>query len=197
MRIKRITRKTKMINKKKIEKGVSMILEGIGEDVKREGLRETPRRVAEFYEEIFCGIFENPKEELKLYSVPNQDEMIIAKKIPFYSLCEHHLLPFFGKAHIAYIPRNNKITGFSRLSRVVEVLASRPQLQERFTAQIADCLMQGLRPKGVLVIVEAEHLCLSMRGIKKPGSLTVTLAMRGVLRKDSIRAEAFALIKGR
>lgn len=197
MRIKRITRKTRMINKKKIEKGVSMILEGIGEDVKREGLRETPRRVAEFYEEIFCGIFENPKEELKLYTVPNQDEMIIAKKIPFYSLCEHHLLPFFGKAHIAYIPRNNKITGFSRLSRVVEVLASRPQLQERFTSQVADCLMQGLRPKGVLVIVEAEHLCLSMRGLKKPGSLTVTLAMRGNLRKDSIRAEAFALIKGR
>jgi len=188
-------RKARWIDKKRIEKGVRMILEGIGEDLKREGLKETPKRVADFYAEIFCGIFEDPKEKLKLYSAPNQDEMIIAKQIPFYSLCEHHLLPFFGQAHLAYIPSKNKITGFSRLARVVEVLASRPQLQERFTGEIADILMQGLKPKGVLVVIEAEHLCLSMRGIKRPGSLTVTSAIRGDLRKDSLRAEAFALIK--
>ena len=173
-----------------------MILEAVGEDPQREGLKDTPRRVADFYEEIFAGLNENPQDQLKLYSAPNQDEMIIVKDIFFHSLCEHHLLPFFGKAHIAYIPSDNKITGFSRLVRVVEVLARRPQLQERLTAQVADALMKVLKPKGVLVVIEAEQMCLTMRGLKKPGSVTITSAIRGTLRKDALRKEAFALIKG-
>lgn len=185
------------MNKRKIEKAVKMILEAVGEDPQREGLKDTPRRVADFYEEIFAGLSENPNEQLKLYSTPNQDEMIIVKDIFFHSLCEHHLLPFFGKAHIAYIPSDNKITGFSRLVRVVEVLARRPQLQERLTAQVADTLMQVLKPKGVLVVIEAEQMCLTMRGLKKPGSVTITSAIRGTLRKDALRKEAFALIKGK
>ena len=184
------------MNKRKIEKAIKMILEAVGEDPQREGLKDTPRRVADFYEEIFAGLNENPQDQLKLYSAPNQDEMIIVKDIFFHSLCEHHLLPFFGKAHIAYIPSDNKITGFSRLVRVVEVLARRPQLQERLTAQIADALMEALKPKGVLVVIEAEQMCLTMRGLKKPGSVTITSAMRGTLRKDTLRKEAFALIKG-
>jgi GTP cyclohydrolase I len=185
------------MDKKKIEKAVKMILEAVGEDPQREGLKETPKRVADFYEEIFAGLSENPRSQLKLYSTPNQDEMIIAKDIFFHSLCEHHLLPFFGKAHIAYIPAGNKITGFSRLVRVVETLARRPQLQERLTAQIADTLMEVLKPKGVLVVIEAEQMCLTMRGLKKPGSSTITSAIRGTLRKTALRKEAFALIKGK
>lgn len=174
-----------------------MILEAVGEDPQREGLKDTPKRVADFYEEIFSGLSENPRSQLKLYSAPNQDEMIIAKNISFHSLCEHHLLPFFGKAHIAYIPSDNKITGFSRLVRVVEVLARRPQLQERLTAQIADTLMEVLKPKGVLVVIEVEQMCLTMRGLKKPGSVTITSAIRGALKKTALRKEAFALIKGK
>lgn len=193
------------MDKRKIEKAVKMILEAVGEDPQREGLKETPKRVADFYEEIFAGLSENPRSQLKLYSTrtgarmgtPNQDEMIIAKDIFFHSLCEHHLLPFFGKAHIAYIPSNNKITGFSKLVRVVEVLARRPQLQECLTIQIADTLMEVLKPKGVLVVIEAEQMCLTMRGLKKPGSVTITSAIRGTLRKNALRKEAFALIKGR
>ena len=184
------------MNKRKIEKAVKMILEAVGEDPQRDGLKDTPKRVADFYEEIFAGLKENPQDQLKLYSAPNQDEMIIAKDIFFHSLCEHHLLPFFGKAHIAYIPSDNKITGFSRLVRVMEVLARRPQLQERLTAQVADTLMEVLKPKGVLVVIEAEQMCLTMRGLKKPGSMTITSAIRGTLRKDALRKEAFALIKG-
>jgi len=184
------------MNKRKIEKAVEMILEAVGEDPQREGLKETPRRVAEFYAEIFAGLNENPQAQVKLYSAPNQDEMIIAKDIFFHSLCEHHLLPFFGKAHIAYIPSDNKVTGFSRLVRVVEVLARRPQLQERLTAQVADTLMEVLKPKGVLVVIEAEQMCLTMRGLKKYGSVTITSAIRGTLKKDALRKEAFALIKG-
>ncbi len=185
------------MNKRKIEKAVKMILEAVGEDPQREGLKDTPRRVADFYEEIFAGLNENPQDQLKLYSAPNQDEMIIVKDIFFHSLCEHHLLPFFGKAHIAYIPSDNKITGFSRLVRVIEVLARRPQLQERLTAQVADTLMEVLKPKGVLVVIEAEQMCLTMRGLKKHGSVTITSAIRGTLRKDALRKEAFALIKSK
>jgi GTP cyclohydrolase I len=192
------------MDKAKIRKAVRMILEAVGEDADRDGLKDTPRRVADFYEEIFAGLSEDPQGQIKLYSArtggrptaPNQDEMIIAKDIFFHSLCEHHLLPFFGKAHLAYIPRDSKITGFSRLVRVIEVLARRPQLQERLTAQIADVLMKVLRPKGVLVILEAEQMCLTMRGLRKPGSLTVTSAVRGDLRKTELRKEAFSLIKG-
>jgi len=184
------------MDKKKIQKAVKMILEAVGEDVQRDGLRDTPKRVADFYEEIFAGLSEDPEAQIKLYSAPNQDEMIIAKEIFFHSLCEHHLLPFFGSAHVAYIPSDNKITGFSRLVRVIEVLARRPQLQERLTAQIADVLMKVLSPKGVLVILEAEQMCLTMRGLRKPGSVTITTAVRGDLKKASLRKEAFSLIKG-
>jgi GTP cyclohydrolase I len=184
------------MDKRKIRKAVRMILEAVGEDAGRDGLKDTPRRVADFYQEIFAGLSEDPEGQIKLYSAPNQDEMIIAKDIFFHSLCEHHLLPFFGKAHLAYIPKDNQITGFSRLVRVIEVLARRPQLQERLTAQIADVLMKVLRPKGVLVILEAEQMCLTMRGLRKPGSLTITSAVRGDLKKPSLRKEAFSLIKG-
>lgn len=192
------------MDKEKIQKAIKMILEAVGEDPERDGLKDTPRRVAEFYEEIFAGLSEEPEGQVKLYSVqtdgrptaPNQDQMIIAKDIFFYSLCEHHLLPFFGKAHIAYIPTDDMITGFSRLVRVIEVLARRPQLQERLTAQIADVLMKMLKPKGVLVILEAEQMCLTMRGLKKPGSVTITSAVRGDLKKEALRKEAFSLIKG-
>jgi len=185
------------MDKEKIQKAVRMILEAVGEDPGRDGLKDTPRRVADFYEEIFAGLSQNPEAQLKLYSAPNQEEMIIARDIFFHSLCEHHLLPFFGRAHIAYIPTDNRITGFSRLVRVIEVLSRRPQLQERLTAQIADVLMKVLKPQGVLVIMEAEHMCLSMRGLRKPGSVTVTSAIRGDLRKEALRKEAFALIKGK
>jgi len=182
-----------------------MILEAVGEDPQREGLKQTPKRVADFYEEIFAGLSQNPRSQIKLYSTTrdghlstsNQDEMIIAKDIFFHSLCEHHLLPFFGKVHIAYIPSNNKITGFSKLVRVVETLARRPQLQECLTAQIADTLMEVLKPQGVLVVIEAEQMCLTMRGSKKPGSVTITSAIRGTLRKTALRKEALALIKGK
>ncbi|MCK4224453.1 MAG: GTP cyclohydrolase I FolE [candidate division Zixibacteria bacterium] len=184
------------MDKDKIQKAVRMILEAVGEDPERDGLCDTPRRVADFYQEIFAGLSENPEAQIKLYSAPNQDEMIIVKDIFFHSLCEHHLLPFFGKAHIAYIPTDNQITGFSRLVRVIEVLSRRPQLQERLTAEIADVLMKVLKPKGVLVIMEAEQMCLSMRGLKKPGSVTITSAMRGTLKEDALRKEAFSLIKG-
>ncbi len=184
------------MDKRKIQKAVKMILEAVGEDPKRDGLRDTPKRVADFYQEIFAGLSENPETQVKLYSAPDQDEMIIAKNIFFHSLCEHHLLPFFGKVHIAYLPTDNKITGFSRLVRVIEVLARRPQLQERLTAEIADVLMKILKPQGVLVIIEAEHMCLSMRGLKKPGSVTVTTAVRGELKKASLRKEAITFIKG-
>jgi GTP cyclohydrolase I len=186
-----------MIDKKKIEKAVSDILCAIGENGKREGLRETPRRVARMYEEIFSGVSKDPKRELKTYKTKNEDEMIIIKDIPFYSVCEHHLLPFFGKAHIVYIPKQNKITGFSSLVRVIDVMAKRPLLQERLTHEIADFFMENLKPMGVLVVIEAEHLCLSMIGVKKPGTLTVTSAIRGVMRSAATRAEAFSLIKGK
>ena len=193
------------MDKRKIEKAVKMILEAVGEDPQREGLKQTPKRVADFYEEIFAGLSQNPRSQIKLYSTTrdghlstsNQDEMIIAKDIFFHSLCEHHLLPFFGKVHIAYIPSNNKITGFSKLVRVVETLARRPQLQECLTAQIADTLMEVLKPQGVLVVIEAEQMCLTMRGSKKPGSVTITSAIRGTLRKTALRKEALALIKGK
>ncbi|UCG31099.1 MAG: GTP cyclohydrolase I FolE [candidate division WOR-3 bacterium] len=186
-----------MIDKKKIEKAVSDILSAIGENKGRDGLKDTPRRVACMYEEIFSGVRKDPKKELKTYKTKNEDEMIIIKDIPFYSICEHHLLPFFGKAHVVYIPKENKITGFSSLVRVIDVMARRPLLQERLTHEIADFLMANLSPMGVMVIIEAEHLCLSMIGVKKPGTLTVTSAIRGVMRSAATRAEAFSLIKGK
>lgn len=185
------------MNEKEIEKAVKIILKAIGEDLTRHGLKDTPRRIAHMYKDIFAGITKDPKKELKTYEAKNEDEMIIVKNIPFYSICEHHLLPFFGKAHVVYIPKGNKITGFSSLVRVVDVMAKRPLLQERLTHEIADFLMANLKPMGVLVVIEAEQLCLSMIGVKKPGTLTVTSAIRGVMKSAATRAEAFSLIKGK
>lgn len=181
---------------KKIEKGVRLILEGIGEDPDRKGLRETPERVAKLYEEIFAGL-ETPTEEiLKHMEGESHDEMVLLKDIPFYSICEHHLLPFIGKAHVAYIPSEGKIVGLGELAKAVEIFAKRLQVQERLTTQLADLIMERLKPKGAMVIIDAEHLCMSMRGIKKPGTRTVTSAVRGIFRtKQSTRAELLALIK--
>lgn len=183
---------------KKIEKGVRLILEGIGEDTERAGLKDTPSRVAKMYEEIFSGL-ETPTEEiLKHIEGESHDEMVLLKDIPFYSVCEHHLLPFIGNAHVAYIPSAGKIAGIGELARAVEVLAKKPQVQERLTAQLADMLMEKLKPKGAMVIIDAEHLCLSMRGLKKPGARTVTSAVRGIFRtKESTRGELLELIKKR
>jgi GTP cyclohydrolase I len=147
-------------------------------------------------EEIFGGISQDPRKQLRIFSTRNQDEMILVRDIPFYSMCEHHLLPFFGVAHVAYIPDHDRVTGFNYLVKVVDVMSRRPQLQERLTTDVADLLMEVLTPKGVLVVVEAEHLCMTMRGEKKRGSVTTTSAMRGVMRREATRAEAFALIKG-
>ena len=184
------------MDKKKIKKAVVDFLSAIGENPTREGLKNTPQRIANMSEEIFSGVGKDVETEIKLYHTKNEDEMILIKNIPFYSMCEHHLLPFFGKAHIAYIPKDNKIPGFSGLVRTIDMMAKRPQLQERLTTEIADLFVRILKPMGVLVVIEAEHLCLTMRGVKKPGSLTVTSAMRGVMRKQPTRAEAFSLIKG-
>ncbi|HID95175.1 MAG TPA: GTP cyclohydrolase I FolE [Candidatus Latescibacteria bacterium] len=184
------------MDKAKIEMGVRMLLEGIGEDPCREGLRDTPRRIAEMYEEIFAGLSQEPEKTVKIFTAANQDEMIMVKNIPFYSICEHHLLPFFGKAHVAYIPNKNRVTGFNSLVRTVDTLAKRPQLQERLTTQIADTLLKVLQPKGVLVVIEAEHMCMTMRGVRKPGSLTLTSAMRGIMREEASRLEAFSMIMG-
>lgn len=179
----------------KIEQGVTLILEGIGENVSRPGLKDTPERVARMYMEIFSGLKTPEEDLLKPIEGENHDEMVLLKDIPFYSVCEHHLLPFFGKAHIAYIP-SGKIVGISELVKALELLAKRPQVQERLTSQLADIILQRLKPKGCMVIIDAEHLCMSMRGIKKPGSKTVTSAVRGIFRsKQSTRDEMLELIK--
>lgn len=185
------------MNKKRIEKAVKEILLAVGEDVKRADIKDTPARVADMYEEILGGTKMNPEPELEVVFEKDHDEIVLLKGIPFYSICEHHLLPFFGKAHVAYIPGNNKVTGLSKLARVVDILSRRLQVQERITTDIAEIIMKKLSPKGVMVIIEAEHLCMSMRGIKKPGVLTVTSAVRGVFRRnEKTRAEAMALIRG-
>lgn len=181
---------------RKIQDGVRLIIEGIGEDPERTGLRRTPERVSEMYEEIFSGISFDPEELLAPMEGEKHDEMVLLKDIPFYSVCEHHLLPFAGKAHIAYIPDEGRIVGLSSLARALEVFAKRPQVQERLTTQLADLIMARLRPKGCMVIVDAEHLCMSMRGIKKPGSRTITSAVRGIFRtKQTTREEMLELIK--
>lgn len=186
------------MDRKKIEKGVRLILEGIGEDTDRPGLKETPERVAAMYQELFSGL-ETPTEEiLKPIEGESHDEMVLLKDIPFYSICEHHLLPFIGKAHVAYIPGAGRIAGIGELAKAVEIFAKRPQVQERLTAQLADMIMEKLKPKGAMVIIDAEHLCLSMRGMKKPGARTVTSAVRGLFRtKESTREELLELIKKR
>jgi len=186
-----------MVDQAKIEKAVRMILEAIGDNPEREGLVDTPARVARMYQEIFCGMNEDPKQHLQVLFTEEHEEMVLIKDISFYSMCEHHLLPFFGKAHVAYIPRKGRITGLSKLARTVETIAKRPQLQERLTFTIADMIMEALNPLGVMVVVEAEHMCMTMRGIKKPGSMTLTSAVRGLFKtKQATRAEAFSLIKG-
>ena len=184
------------MDKKRIEKAVREILSAVGEDVNRPDIKDTPRRVAEMYEEILGGIKVNPEKELEVVFEKEHDEIVLLKGIPLYSICEHHLLPFIGRAHVAYIPSNNKVTGLSKLVRVVDTMARRLQVQERLTTDIAEIIMRKLQPKGVLVVIEAEHLCMSMRGVKKPGVLTITSAVRGVFRQnEKTRAEAMALIR--
>jgi GTP cyclohydrolase I len=184
------------MDKKKIEKAVRDILEAIGEDVRRKDLLQTPSRVAEMYEEIFSGINKDPAKELEVVLDQKHNEIILLKNIPLYSVCEHHLLPFLGRANIAYIPNQGRVTGLSKLARVVDILSRRPQVQERLTTQVANIIMRKLKPQGCMVVIEAEHMCMSMRGVKKPGTLTVTSAVRGIFQKnEKTRAEALALMR--
>ncbi len=184
------------MDKKLIEEGVRMILKGVGEDPDRQGLLDTPARVARMYEEIFSGLNQDPTELFKTTFDEDHEEMVIVRDIPFYSVCEHHLVPFFGTANVAYIPHSSGcICGLSKLARLVDCYAKRPQVQERLTSQVADTLMEVLDPMGVIVVMEAEHLCMSMRGVKKPGSKTTTSAVRGIFRKrHTTRSEALSLI---
>ena len=187
-----------MIDKTQIMVAVDSIIKAIGEDPKREGLVGTPERVAEMYAELFAGIDKDPRKELSIGFEVGHREMIVLKDIPFYSMCEHHLLPFYGVAHIGYVPNaEGRVVGISKLARVVEIIARRPQIQERMTTQIADAIVDGLKPEGVAVVIQAEHLCMIMRGIKKPGSNVITSAIRGLFRrKAASRAEFFSLIQG-
>ncbi|MEM5018136.1 GTP cyclohydrolase I FolE [Metabacillus sp. JX24] len=184
------------INTQQIEEAVRLILEAIGEDPNREGLLDTPKRVAKMYAEVFSGLNEDPKEHFKTVFGEDHEELVLVKDIPFHSMCEHHLVPFFGKAHIAYIPKGGKVTGLSKLARAVEAVCRRPQLQERITSTIAESIVDSLEPHGVMVVVEAEHMCMTMRGVKKPGSKTITSAVRGVFTNDAAaRAEVLSFIK--
>ena len=179
----------------RIEAAVAEILEALGEDPQRDGLLRTPARVAKMYAEVFAGLREDPEHHLEVQFEAGHDEMVMVKDIPFYSMCEHHLLPFVGQAHVAYVPgEHGKITGISKLARLVDAYARRPQVQERLTSQVADILMHALDPRGALVVIEAEHLCMSMRGVQKPGSLTLTSAVRGLFLSDATRAEALQLL---
>ena len=184
-----------MIDKERVRLAVIEILDAIGEDVGREGLRETPQRVADMYEEIFAGISDDPKRHIKVFADSNHDEMVIVRDIPLYSMCEHHLIPFIGVAHIAYIPKDGKILGLSKLARIVDSFARRPQLQERLTALIADFIMKELKPHAVAVVIKAEHLCMTMRGARAAGSKTQTSALRGIFRSEAkSRAEVMTLL---
>jgi len=185
-----------VFDEEKIKKAVVAIIKAIGEDPKREGLADTPRRVAEMYSELFMGLGVDPKEELKVGYELGHREMVIVRDIPFYSMCEHHLLPFYGTVHIGYLPNaDGRVVGLSKLARVTEIIASRPQIQERMTTQIADSIMEGLKPSGVAVVVQAEHLCMVMRGVKKPGSNIVTSAIRGAfIGRPEIRMEFLSLL---
>jgi len=180
----------------RIERAVRDILEAVGEDPDRDGLQRTPMRVAAMYEEIFSGLHDDPSRHLTVTFEAEHDEMVMVRDIPLFSVCEHHLVPFAGRAHVAYIPGDDgRITGLSKIARLVEGYARRPQVQERLTTQIADALVEVLKPSGVLVMIEAEHLCMSMRGVKKPGALTITSAVRGLFKTNAAtRAEALALI---
>ena len=184
-----------MVDQKKVQEAIKLLLEGIGEDTDREGLKETPERIGRMYEEICGGMDQDAGEHLsKVFSVDN-NEMVLEKDITFYSMCEHHLMPFYGKAHIAYIP-NGRVTGLSKLARTVDVYARRPQIQERLTVQIADALERALNPRGVMVMLEAEHTCMTMRGIKKPGSKTITTVTRGDFKTDrELQKQFLSMVK--
>jgi GTP cyclohydrolase I len=181
----------------RIEKAIREIIEAIGEDPLREGLSETPERVARFYEEVFGGIHSEPGDVVDaFFGEEHYQEIVMVREIPFYSMCEHHFVPFHGQAHVAYMPQG-RVTGLSKLARLVEGFARRPQMQERLTAQVADCLNDRLDPLGVLVVIEAEHLCMSMRGVRKPGAVTVTSAVRGIMESNpATRSEAMSLLFG-
>jgi GTP cyclohydrolase I len=171
-------------------------LEGIGADLSSKDLSGTPYRVAEMYQEIFSGMGQDPEEELEVLLAQNHEEIVLLKDIPIYSVCEHHLLPFIGKAHVAYIPKGDRVTGLSKLVRVVDILSRRLQVQERLTTDIAEIIMRKLKPMGVIVIIEAEHMCISMRGVKKPGTMTITSVVRGIFKEnEKTRAEAMSLIR--
>jgi len=186
-----------MVDQAKIRQAVALIIEAIGEDPEREGLQRTPERVAEMYAELFSGLGQDPREELATGFGEGHREMVLVKDIPFYAMCEHHLLPFYGLAHVGYIPNvNGRVVGASKLARVVEIVAHRPQLQERMTTQIAEAMVEALNPDGVAVVIEAEHLCMTMRGVKKAGSLMTTSAVRGVFeRSQATRLEALQLLR--
>ena len=181
------------MDEKKIMEGVRLLLEGIGEDPMREGLLETPQRIARMYQEIFAGLTQSPAQPLSKTFHTKQADLVLEKDIQFYATCEHHLLPFYGKAHVAYVPQG-KVAGLSKLARTVEVFAGRLQIQERMTVQIADAIMDSLKPKGVMVMAQAEHMCMTMRGVKKPGSCTVTIAARGEFERDEKLKDRFLML---
>ena len=184
------------MDREKIERATRLFLEGIGEDPERPGLRDTPRRVADMWDDVYFGLEADPKELLVSMVDDHHHEMVLVRDIAFYSICEHHLLPFIGVAHLAYIPgKGGRIAGLSKLARVTRTIAARPQLQERITSQLADTIVERLQPLGAAVLIEAEHLCMSMRGVRTPGAKTVTSAVRGIVEtSDATRAEVFALI---
>lgn len=185
-----------MANQEKVEQAVYQLLEALGENPEREGLLDTPKRVAKMYAEMFSGLNEDPKDQFTAVFSEVHDEVVLVKDIPFYSMCEHHLVPFYGKAHVAYLPSGDKVTGLSKLARAVEVAARRPQLQERLTDQVATALEEALNPRGVFVMVEAEHMCMTMRGIKKPGSRTITTVAKGLYKEDrEERKEILSLMR--
>jgi GTP cyclohydrolase I len=188
-----------MVNQSRIKQAMKSIIEAIGEDPRRESIKDTPQRVAEMYSELFCGLDVDPKGELAIGFGEGYEEMVILRDIPFYSMCEHHLLPFHGVAHVGYIPSpGGRVVGVSKLARVVEIFARRPQLQERMTQQIADAIFESLQPAGVAVVIQAEHLCMVMRGIKKPGTTVITSSVRGNFRsKVATRSEFLSLIQGK
>lgn len=184
------------MDKDKIKQGVLLMLEGIGEDPNRDGLRETPERVARMCEEIYAGMQVDPASMIKALKSDQHDEIVLVRNIPFYSMCEHHLLPFLGVAHVAYLPAE-QLMGISKLARIVDMYSRRLQVQERLTTDIAECVMRSIKPRGAAVVIEAEHLCMTMRGVKKPGAKTVTSVVRGIFRdRPATRAEAMALIMG-
>jgi GTP cyclohydrolase I len=179
-----------MVDQEKVKAAVQLLLEGIGEDINREGLKDTPARISRMYAEICGGMDEDPKEHLSRVFTSDHDGIVVEKDIVFYSMCEHHMMPFYGKAHVAYIPKG-KVVGLSKLARTVDVYAKRLQIQEQMTAQIADAVMEHLEPEGVMVMVEAEHMCMTMRGVKKPGSKTVSIASRGVFEDNALLQNQF------